>query len=158
MCANTVVYTTSVRTIELWILHTGRITLKKLEKDKYSHHRPSRQNKSIFHLHLVKWASVSWLDGSKWLEMQKMQLLSGNFYTDCVITLGDLGNCEVDQIFHIYGLKSCILLTPVAKIQTGPLFWALESTPPTQKWVPHPVRIGCSVRRVCPKTTCTTRV
>ncbi len=53
----------------------------------------------------VKFASGAWLDGSKYFEMRRWELLPANFRRGCVVTMGDLGNTEVDEIFHIVGLK-----------------------------------------------------
>ena len=39
---------------------------------------------------------------AKWLEIRsRFQTLPSKFDEGCMTTLGDLGNCVVDQIFHI---------------------------------------------------------
>ncbi len=38
-------------------------------------------------------------------EVRKLHLLSKKFSPGCVITLDTLGNCIVDQVFHVGGLK-----------------------------------------------------
>ena len=84
---------------------SGRVVLVK--QDTTEHHRqlPSLAFRSIFLFHLVKFASDAWLDGSKYFEMRRWELLPANFRRGCVVTMGDLGNAEVDEIFHIGGLK-----------------------------------------------------
>jgi hypothetical protein len=45
------------------------------------------------------------LDGSKYFEMRRWELLPAKFRRGCVVTMGDLGNAQVDDIFHVGGLK-----------------------------------------------------
>jgi len=60
--------------------------------------------RSIFYFFL-KLSSEACLDGSKYFEMRRWELLPDNFCWDCVMTLDNLGNAKVDEIFHIGGLK-----------------------------------------------------
>ena len=47
----------------------------------------------------------AWCDGTKWLEVRPLHLVPKKFKSGCVITLDGLGNCVVDQIFHVCGMK-----------------------------------------------------
>jgi hypothetical protein len=46
----------------------------------------------------------AWSDGTKWLEVRLLHLVPKKFRSGCVITLDGLGNCVVDEIFHVCGL------------------------------------------------------
>ena len=123
--------------------NTGRIELVK--QDTVDHHRqlPCLAFRSIFLFHLVKWASDAWLDGSKWFEMRRWELLPDNLRQGCVITMGDLGNAEVDQIFHIGGLKDLQAICKCRADPTGTHLLGLgipadvseEGSPHSEEWL-----------------------
>ena len=92
----------------------GRIALRRFDRAAYNLTRPRAAECSIFWFRLVKWAMQSWIDGTKWLEVRLMHVIHKKFKTGCVITLDGLGNCVVDEIFQVCGLKDlqalCIFL------------------------------------------------
>ena len=103
----------------------------KMDTSDHVRHRTMWNLRSIFYFYLVKWSSDSWLDGP------------------------EIYNDKVDQIFRVGGLKD---LQKLCKCRTDPpdtglLGLGIPATKSTEgspdPWGPHPVRIGCSVRRVC---------
>ena len=105
--------------------------------------RPSLALRSIFYFYLVRWAFDAWLDGSKWFEMRRWELLPANFRRGSVITLGDLGNAEADQIFHVGGIKDLQRLCKCRADPTGTLLFGLgipqakseEGSPHSEDWL-----------------------
>jgi hypothetical protein len=53
----------------------------------------------------VDWAANAYCDGSKWMEVRLIQHLTKGFDPGSVICLNPLGNCIVDLVFQIGGLK-----------------------------------------------------
>ena len=49
-----------------------------MDTSEHYRQRPSRALRYIFYFYLVKWVSDAWLDGSKWLEMRRWELLPAN--------------------------------------------------------------------------------
>jgi len=81
--------------------------------------RPVLAECSIFWFRLVGWALKAWCDGTKWLEIRTLHLLPKKFAPGCTITLDALGNCTVDQVFHIGGLKDLQALCVCDQDPTG---------------------------------------
>ena len=75
--------------------------------------------------------------------MRRWELLPANFRRGCVITLGDLGNAQVDDIFHISVLKD---LQDICKCRADPRgtdLWGLgipleiseKGSPHSEEWL-----------------------
>ena len=90
---------------EWWPNWRGRIALRRFDNAAYAATRPVEAECSIFWFRLVVWDMKAWCDGTKWLEVRPLHILPKKFKSGCVVTLDKLGNCVVDQIFHVCGLK-----------------------------------------------------
>ncbi len=85
--------------------HVGHVALRNFDHVEYARARPRLEDKSIYWFRLVDWASNAYCDRTKWMEVRRWEQLPKPNGPGSVITLGMLGNCVVDLVFHIGGLS-----------------------------------------------------